>query len=219
MKSILAGRGVLTPPILWRPPPRPTRTLFQILSTPSPVPCYLQPLPPLLFLLSCFFRWMGDRAQGRIRAVFDTGNRFWAHKNRCPNFDRSTKVMILILFNSRYIDLNNETHVYYTCLLHELSMTNQYCSYSCSIYHYHSFALMISFISIFLEWLMFSYFLIRSFITAKRPKKFCSHWVGEFYPSSCMYYRVKTSKVFYLCLLWCKSLLQIVTKCANNSFF
>ena len=107
MKSILAGRGVLTPPILWRPPPHPTRTLFRILSTPSPVPCYLQPLPPLLFLLSCFFRWVGDRAQGRIQAVFDIGNCFWAHKNRCPNFDRSTKVMILMLFNSRYIDLNN----------------------------------------------------------------------------------------------------------------
>ena len=49
------------------------------------------------------------RYQGRIQAVFDIGNRFWAHKNWRPNFDRSTKDMILILFNSRYIDLNNET--------------------------------------------------------------------------------------------------------------
>ena len=49
------------------------------------------------------------RYQGRIQAVFDIGNRFWAHKNSRPNFDRLTKHMILILFNSRYIDLNNET--------------------------------------------------------------------------------------------------------------
>ena len=35
--------------------------LFQILSTPS-FPCRLQPPPPFLFQLSCFFRLMGDRA-------------------------------------------------------------------------------------------------------------------------------------------------------------
>ena len=38
--------------------------------------------------------------QGRIQAVFEIGNRFWAHKNRRPNFDRS-KDETLILFNSR----------------------------------------------------------------------------------------------------------------------
>ena len=38
---------------------------FPILPTPffpSLHPCHLQPLTPLLFLLSCFFGWMGDRA-------------------------------------------------------------------------------------------------------------------------------------------------------------
>ena len=39
---------------------------------------------------------------------------------------------------------------------------------------------MISFISVSLEWLLFSYFLIRSFITAKRPKKFCSIELVDF---------------------------------------
>ena len=34
---------------------------FQILSNP-PLPCRLQPRLPLLFLLSCFFGWMSDRA-------------------------------------------------------------------------------------------------------------------------------------------------------------
>ena len=49
--------------------------------------------------------------QGRIQAIFDIGNRFWAHGNWRPNFDRSAKNMILILFISRYIDLNNETQI------------------------------------------------------------------------------------------------------------
>ena len=68
---------------------------------------------------------------------------------------------------------------------------------------------------------MFSYFLIRSFITAKRPKHFCSNGIGEFYPNLCKYYRVKTSNVFSRGLLWRKSLFQVVTKCTNNyrSFF
>ena len=69
-------------------------------------------------------------------------------------------------------------------------------SHPVSIFYYHSFTLMISFISIFLEWLMFSYFLIHSFIMAKSPKKFCSHWVGEFHPRSCMYYCGKNVKSF-----------------------
>ena len=29
--------------------------------------------------------------EGRIQTVFEIGNRFWAHKSRHPNFDRSTK--------------------------------------------------------------------------------------------------------------------------------
>ena len=49
------------PPILWRPCPPCIAypCFFQILSTPS-LPCCLQPHPPLLILLSCFFGWMGD---------------------------------------------------------------------------------------------------------------------------------------------------------------
>ena len=35
--------------------------LFQILFPLPPFPCHLQPPPPLLFLLPCFFGWMGDR--------------------------------------------------------------------------------------------------------------------------------------------------------------
>ena len=45
------------------------------------------------------FYFHKKHVQGRIQAVFETGNRFWAHENRHPNFDRSTKD-ILILFNS-----------------------------------------------------------------------------------------------------------------------
>ena len=37
---------------------------------------------------------------GRIQALSEIGNRFQAHKNRCPNFARSIKDIILVLFNS-----------------------------------------------------------------------------------------------------------------------
>ena len=49
--------------------------------------------------------------QGRIQGLFEVGNRFWAHENRRPNFARSTEDIILILFNSSQIDLNNETQI------------------------------------------------------------------------------------------------------------
>ena len=45
----------------------------------------------------------------RIQTVFEISNSFWEHENWCPNFDRSTKYIILILFNNCYIELNNET--------------------------------------------------------------------------------------------------------------
>ena len=45
--------------------------------------------------------------QGRIQALFQIGNRFKAHEYRRPNFERSTKNLILILFNT----LNNETQI------------------------------------------------------------------------------------------------------------
>ena len=43
---------------------------------------------------------LGSDNLGRIHALFEIGIRFWAHKNQCPNFDRPTKDIILILFNS-----------------------------------------------------------------------------------------------------------------------
>ena len=49
--------------------------------------------------------------QGRIQALFKIGNCLWACENRRPNFARSTKDIILILFNSSQIDLNNETQI------------------------------------------------------------------------------------------------------------
>ena len=55
------------PHILWRSPILPTPSFFQIFSanpthSPTPLPCHLQPLPPLFFPLSCFCGWMGDSA-------------------------------------------------------------------------------------------------------------------------------------------------------------
>ena len=41
-------------PLYWLPP--------FLKFCPTPLPRYLQPLPPLLFLMSCFFGWVGDRA-------------------------------------------------------------------------------------------------------------------------------------------------------------
>ena len=61
-------------------------------------------------------------------------------------------------------------------------------------------------------WSMFSYFHICSFISAKcsvLPR--LSWWI-----SSEVMYVLLWSNVFYLRLLWCKSLFQVVTKCANN---
>ena len=60
---LIVGRGILSPLILWRPPPPPIlpTPTFSILSNPPCLLCHLQPLPPLIFLLSCFFGWMGDR--------------------------------------------------------------------------------------------------------------------------------------------------------------
>ena len=48
---VIVVRGFLTPPMFWRPP-------FIVYSTkfcPTPLFCCLQPSPPLLFLMSCFF--------------------------------------------------------------------------------------------------------------------------------------------------------------------
>ena len=50
-------------------------------------------------------------SQERIQALFEIGNRFWEHQNWHPNFARSTKDIILLLFSSSSIDLNNETQI------------------------------------------------------------------------------------------------------------
>ena len=61
----IVGRGVPTllfyedPPIL---PTQPHFSNFVTHPSPHPLPCHLQPPPTLLFLLSCFFGWIGDHA-------------------------------------------------------------------------------------------------------------------------------------------------------------
>ena len=52
-----------------------------------------------------------NQKQWRIQTLFEIGNRFSVHENRRPHFARSTKDIILILFNSSQIDLNNETQI------------------------------------------------------------------------------------------------------------
>ena len=58
----MVGRVVLTFLFYEDPPILLTSFFSQILSTtpPAPLPCHLQPLPTLLFLLSYLFGWMGD---------------------------------------------------------------------------------------------------------------------------------------------------------------
>ena len=51
------------------------------------------------FMLGClddkyflnFSAWPKEDNQGVIQGVFEIINRFWAHKNRRPNFDKLTK--------------------------------------------------------------------------------------------------------------------------------
>ena len=50
------GRGLLIRPILWRSPILFTLPFFKFCPSPSPTST------PLLFLLPCFFGWMGDHA-------------------------------------------------------------------------------------------------------------------------------------------------------------
>ena len=57
---IIAGRGVLTS-IFYEDPLYCLPSFFQNFDHSLPLPCCLQPLPSLLFLLSCFFGCMGDR--------------------------------------------------------------------------------------------------------------------------------------------------------------
>ena len=49
-----------TLPMLWRPPNIPYPTFLKF--CPTHLPCCLQPSPPLLFLINCFFEWMADCA-------------------------------------------------------------------------------------------------------------------------------------------------------------
>ena len=66
---------------------------------------------PITALFFSFFHLAWLHFQGKTLALFQIGTHFWAHENRCPNSDRSTKDIILILFNSPEIDLNNETRI------------------------------------------------------------------------------------------------------------
>ena len=45
--------------------------------------------------------------QGVIQGVFEIGNRFWAHENRCPNFDKLTKNKV---FTKNLIIKNEAKH-------------------------------------------------------------------------------------------------------------
>ena len=55
---VMFGRGFLTHLCYEYPPKLPTPTLLKFSQT--PISRCLQPSLPLLFLMSCFFDWMGD---------------------------------------------------------------------------------------------------------------------------------------------------------------
>ena len=62
------------------------------------------------------------------------------------------------------------------------------------------------------EWLMFSFFLICSFIRTKHPKTFCSLGLEEFHLRPCTISTetaLKTSHFFYLRFSWQKGLFQV----------
>ena len=61
----IVGRGVPTLLFYEDPPTLPTPPHFSNFVThpsPPPLPCHLQPPPTLIFLLPCFFGWIGDHA-------------------------------------------------------------------------------------------------------------------------------------------------------------
>ena len=67
---------------------------------------------------------------------------------------------------------------------------------------------------------MFSYFLIRSFLLyGKTPGKVRQLLLVNFIRGHVCITVVKMSNLFYLRLVWCKSLFQVVTKCVNNYRF
>ena len=66
---IIVGRGFLTSPMLWRPLSI-AYTIF-LKFCPTTLSCCLQPLLPLLFLMSCFFDWMGDRSTFDVMSLND----------------------------------------------------------------------------------------------------------------------------------------------------
>ena len=68
--------------------------------------------------------------------------------------------------------------------------------------------------------MVFSYFLIRSFLLyGKTPGKVRQLLLVNFIRGHVCITVVKMSNLFYLRLLWCKSLFQVVTKCVNNYRF
>ena len=68
--------------------------------------------------------------------------------------------------------------------------------------------------------MVFSYFISRSFLLyGKTPGKVRQLLLVNFIRGHVCITVVKMSNLFYLRLLWCKSLFQVVTKCVNNYRF
>ena len=66
----LAGRGVLTPYSMKKPPILPIFP-FQFFSNPLAFPCRLQPLTQMFFLFPCFFGWMDDHTTILLNDIMD----------------------------------------------------------------------------------------------------------------------------------------------------
>ena len=99
----------------------------------------------------------------RIQAVLDIVNRFWTQENRRPNFDRSTKDIILILLNSRQVDTN---------LIHLPPALTKYCKltiqslgqyFLLSLFYFLHFN-----ISLMIDVFLFSYSFLHFSLTPKK---------------------------------------------------
>ena len=96
------------PPILWRPPILPL--FFKFVK--PPFPCCLQPPSPLLFLLPCFFDWMGDWATFDVVFYLMI---LWIYLCRLRTFvsEGSWYMFLLaIWFNITHTNTDKHTHTY-----------------------------------------------------------------------------------------------------------
>ena len=66
---VQSWKGFLTSPMLWKLPCIGYTTFLKF--CPTPPSCCLQPSPPLLFLIPCFFDWMGDRTTFDVISLND----------------------------------------------------------------------------------------------------------------------------------------------------